>query len=328
MISYVLGLDGGGTKTQCVLFDCNGKIVDFLNWGPTNHEVMKNGFKGIHKELGSILTEIFQKNSINAEDLSMCVFGMAGIDTREQHRIMSGIISGLGISKFILCNDSYLGIKAGNSTGRGICVINGTGCSVTGIDAQGRMCQIGGQGSLTGDAAGGSILGRKVLFSVYDYLFRGGRYSRMSDYMIAELDIKTKNDYLEILTRRINEGSLKIEELNKLLFTAANEKDEVAVEILASVGSELGKSVNAVISELIFEGENPLNVTLAGTINVKGSNPTLINAIKAEVFSKNPGRSIEFTLLRKPPVAGAVIWALSKAQDCSFDFKEVLTQFQ
>lgn len=328
MTGYVLGLDGGGTKTQCALFDCNGKIVDFLNWGPTNHEVMKNGFDDLRKELEAIFSEICKRNGIKRDNLSACGFGMAGIDTREQHRIVSGIISGLGISKFVLCNDSYLGIKAGSSTGRGICVINGTGCSVTGIDAQGRMFQVGGQGSLTGDAGGGSVLGLRVLFAVYDHLIRGGRYTRMSDYLLKELDVENKYDYLDILTKRINERSLRVRDLNKFLFTAANEKDDVAVEVLENVGRELGRSVNAVISELGFVGENPLNVTLAGSINVKGNNPTLVNAIKDEVSVKYPERNIEFTLLRKPPVSGAVIWALSMVEDCSFDFEEVLNQFQ
>ena len=37
-----------------------------------------------------------------------------------------------------------------------------------------------------------------------------GRYTRRPDYILTELDIKTKNDYLEILARRINERSLEI----------------------------------------------------------------------------------------------------------------------
>lgn len=43
-MKYVLGVDGGGTKTHAVLFDGDGNLVDMVEWGPTNHESLREGF--------------------------------------------------------------------------------------------------------------------------------------------------------------------------------------------------------------------------------------------------------------------------------------------
>ena len=64
----------------------------------------------------------------------------------------------------------------------------------------------------------------------------------------------------------------------------------VYLEILQYVGTEL-ESVNGAINELGF-ADRIIDVVLAGSVNVKGSDPALVDAIKAEVLSKNPDRRL------------------------------------
>ena len=45
MKEFALGVDGGGTNTQCALFDLEGNLIDVLDWGPTNHEVLAGDLK-------------------------------------------------------------------------------------------------------------------------------------------------------------------------------------------------------------------------------------------------------------------------------------------
>lgn len=77
----------------------------------------------------------------------------------------------MGLNDFVLCNDAFLGVKAGCTHGYGICAINGTGYTIAGIDPNRNMIQIGGQGALTGDVGGGGYLGMAVVSSVYNALF-------------------------------------------------------------------------------------------------------------------------------------------------------------
>ncbi len=327
MKKYILGLDGGATKTQCALFDIEGKLVDMVMWGPTNHEGLKGSFDELRLELAGLLGQVLKKNGITADDLGKSVFGMAGVDTREQHRVVSDIIGGLGIKDFILCNDAYLGVKAGISSGYGICVINGTGCTIVGINRSGSMFQIGGLGGLTGDPGGGGVLGEAAVRSVYNHLFRGGKSTRLADLLYDEVGTRSKYELMEALTGKIADSSLSLSELNKLVFKAADEGDEVAIDILRNAGREFGISVNSMIRELDFSKDGALNVVLAGSVNVKGSNPSLIDSLKREVILENPEMDINFVILTKPPVAGSIIWALSEVSGDTRLFEKVLSQF-
>ncbi len=105
MRKYILGIDGGGTKTHCSVFNLDGEPVDFISWGKTNHECLKGSYSELKEELGKLFTYVFDKNSITADELGKCVFGLAGVDTKRQHGIISKIISDLGIKDFNLCND-------------------------------------------------------------------------------------------------------------------------------------------------------------------------------------------------------------------------------
>lgn len=325
---YVLGLDGGGTKTHAALFDIDGNLVDMLEWGPTNHESLAGGFDELRDEMKALLSSLLKRNLITVDDIVSSAFGMAGVDTRYQHRIISGIIEDLDIKNYVLANDAYLGVKAGCPSGVGICVINGTGCTVAGIDVEGRMIQIGGQGSLTRDVGGGGNIGMEAIRCVYDHLFRLAPYTIMKDMLFERLQINSKFDFMEVMPMALKNGTISASEIGKMVFEAANMGDETAISILEFVGENLGKSVNGALHELNFKGINVIEVVLAGSVNVKGSNPSLINAIKNQVISNNPDKNFKFIILRQPPVAGAVIWALQRTEHKIDNmFEKIVSQF-
>lgn len=325
MSSFVLGVDGGGTHTQCALFDTHGNQVDFLDWGPTNHEVLPGGFEQLEQEFSQIFDAFYTRHGITADNLVSCAFGMAGVDTKLQSEIIGDMIKRLGIKEFVLSNDAYLGVKAGCPSGVGICVINGTGATIAGINSQGQMVQIGGQGSLTGDVGGGGALATAAISQVYDHLFRDGPYTIMADQFFEVLQISCKYDYMDAVTANLQDRSKRVE-FTKMLFDAAAQGDTVALNILQHVGKELGRSVNGAIRELGFDDVRVIDVVLAGSVNVKGSNPALVNAIKAEVVAKNPTRNVDFIMLQHPPVTGAVIWALEKVYRGQDLFNKVVGQ--
>lgn len=314
MKQYVLGVDGGGTKTQCALYDIEGNEVDLINWGPTNHEVLKGGYQGFKSEMTLMLNYLVKRNGLQTSQIVKSVFGMAGVDTRWQHKVISGVLKELGFNDFKLYNDAYLAIKAGSKNGWGIGVVNGTGCSVAGIDRTGGVLQVGGMGAITGDLGGGAYLGEKFIQSVYNYYFRCGAETCMLDMIPEELKVESKYDFIDNAIRKIEEGSISVRELNRIIFDAANKGDNLAIKILEELGRSLANSVNGCIRELKFDTPG-LQVILSGSINTKAANPTITDTLKECVTSANRDMAIEFILLDKPPVVGAVIWALEDIMD-------------
>ncbi len=313
MSEYILGMDGGSSKTHCALFDIHGNRKAFVEWGPTNHECLKDGFQELKGELEKLFAEVAGNAGIQLAEIKKAVLGMSGVDTKKQHEIISGILLDLGIRDFLLCNDAFLGVKAGSKSGSGICAINGSGCTVAGIDPAGGMLQIGGQGELTGDRGGGSYLGKRVISSVYNALWKGRTATAMTDMMFELLGIKSKYDYMDTLTEASCGGVLNLGDIGRLLFKAANLADPIALEILNEVGREYARSIYSTVSTLNFDTASPIDVVLAGSVFVKGENPTVIDTIKDELRQKAGNRAFNFITLKQPPVAGAVIWAMQEA---------------
>lgn len=328
MANYVLGIDGGGTKTHCALFDLNGNKIDFVQWGTTNHEVMDGGFKEFEEEIIKLISFVLNKNKIKIEEIKSSVFGLAGVDTKEQHRIISAIIRNIGFEDFILCNDGYLGIKAGCRDGIGICVINGTGNTIAGINASKEMFQIGGQGEYTGDLGGGGGIGSKAIKAVYNYLFKCHDYTIMADILFKRLNVNSKYEFIETFLEKERRGEINVSKLSEVVFNAANQEDSVALGILELVGRDCGRAIKGMINELNFDRTACINIVLAGSVIVKGENSTLVDYIKREALMQREYRNLNFSILEKPPVAGAVIWALEAINSNNNYFEKVLSQIQ
>ncbi len=313
MNKYILGVDGGGSKTHCAIFDIQGNKKYTLAWGPTNHEVLKGGYLRLKVEIEEMLTKILSDNMLTVQDLEYCVFGLAGVDTKKQHLKISDILRALGLKDFFLCNDAYLGVKAGCTKGFGVCAINGTGCTIAGIDPLGNKLQIGGQGSLTGDFGGGGFLGKIAISSVYSYLYKSGKATIMKDLLYELLDIADREDFLDSIVEKTEKGTLVIKDLNKIIFKAANLQDTVAIEILDKVARENATSINSLISSIDFTSCNSIEIILAGSLYTKGENSTTIKNLEKYLTAANSNKGIVVKKLQVPPVTGAILWALELA---------------
>jgi len=313
MGKYVLGMDGGGTKTHLSVFDIDGNLIDLVTWGKTNHESFRGGYDELKIELNKLFTYVLDRNRIILDDLEICVFGLAGVDTRKQHNIISNILKELGIKDFVLCNDAYLGIKAGCKCGYGICATNGTSSSVGGIDSYGNRIQIGGCGDLSGgEVGGGGYLAGRAFSAVYNSLFKGEPETCITDLLFSLLNINSKFDFVEAINEVLDEGKYRYDYFNKFVFEAANRNDAVALGILDKMGVEYAKCINAVIENLKYDSNHCIEIVLAGSLFVKGENPRAIETLRKFVSEKNLKKDISIRVLENLPVMGAVIWALEE----------------
>ena len=311
MAEYIMGVDIGGTKSHLALLDTDGNLVDFDRWGCLNHEGLPNSFTQFEDEFGQLVTRVINRNKIKMNDVVFSVLGVSGVDTAKQHTIISGILGKLGFERFILVNDAFLGIPAGSETGTGICAINGTGCTLAGIGSEGKMLQIGGVGTISADMGGGDNLGGYLVSAVYSELFRKGEATLMTSLLFEKLGITSKYDFVEKIYEKADDGSFDFHTCGRLVFEAVRRNDRLAADILREIAANYSGGISCMIEELCFSPDEELCVVLAGSVFVKGEHPFLVNSLKEQVSSGNPGRRIRYNLLDTPNVAGAVIWALN-----------------
>jgi len=327
MPEYVIGIDIGGSKSHLALFDIDGNYIDFGNWSGLNHEALEGSFKQFEEEFKQFAAQTLSRNKITMKQVAFSAIGAAGVDTKQQHIIISDIIKRVGFEKFTLANDAFLGIPAGSRTGTGICAINGTGCTLAGLNGKGEMLQIGGCGSMTEDKGGGRYIGLRMISAVYCELFRKGEPTVMTSLLFEKLGIKSKYDFVEKLYEKIDDDTFAIHKSSRIMFDAVRQNDKVASNIFREIAANYADGISCMIEELRFPHEEELNIVLAGSVFVKGEHPFLIDSLKEKTFNDNPGRQIIFNILNIPNAAGAVLWALNSLGSNNY-YDKVCTQLR
>jgi N-acetylglucosamine kinase-like BadF-type ATPase len=314
MSEIVLGVDGGGTKSHYALASIDGRLLDFAEGGASNHESYARGFASAREELRGSILALLSRNSLRASDIAAAVLGIAGADVPSQVATYEGIARDIGIKSPTVCNDSFLGVKAGTGAGYGVCSINGTGTSTAAIDPSGRRVQIGGVGFVSGDHAGASFIAQMGVRRVYDELFRCGEPTSMREPLMALLGLDPGETprFAEALYEKDIVGGACTPELVRLVFARAVAGDGPALGILRESGREMGRSAAGAIRYLDFSRASSVEVVIAGSVSLRGECPALIESMAAELDLLSP---LPYSLrrLEAPPVLGALLWALEAA---------------
>jgi len=310
MRKYVLGVDGGNTKTDYFLYDIDGNFVDAIRSGSCSHEALKDSFAGSYRAMKEEIEKLLSKNSITVDDIAAGAFGLAGVDVPHQKKALEDIVSKIGLKKYVVANDGFLGIKAGTKSGIGACSINGTGTVSAGIDDLGHYIQVGGIGVVSGDEAGGAYLARRAIQLAYNETYRFGDPTSLTKAIYELLDIQGKSDFSNKISLKFASGQTDRTTLVKMLFEHANAGDLVAIKALHDAGEAMARSVSGCISELIING--PVEIVLAGTVWAKATAPHMFESFKMWV-EKLTKRECTYHILGAPPAIGAVIWAIELA---------------
>ena len=307
---FVLGVDGGNTKTDYFLFDLEGNYVDAIRCGTCSHEALRDSFVGTKRVMSEHLDKLFERNNITVENIAGAAFGLAGADVVTQKNALRKLICELGFKKFELENDGFLGVKAASPNGNGVCSINGTGTVTVGTDDHGNFLQVGGVGYISGDEAGGAFLVRRTFQAIYDELYRVGKKTSLTKEIFDLYNIEDKKYFLDKIVELTDKRLINRTEIIKILFKNANHNDEVAIEVLETAGKCMGLSVAGCINNLDFDKE--VNVILAGSVWSKATAPHMFNKF-TEIVDNYTKKPINYIVLKAAPASGAVVWALEIA---------------
>ena len=305
-MDYILGVDGGNTKTDYFLFDITGKFIGMYRDGTCSHEGLADSFSGTYRVMKQALDNFLSDVGVEIKDIKAACFGLAGDDIPSQQRALDEVVRKLGFSNFKVVNDSTLGVKAGTTKGYGACSINGTGTSASGIGKNGNVIQIGGIGDITGDEGGGRFVSRKVVRAVYDEAFRFGKKTSLTPIVMKAFNIDDKNLLMEAISEQFFKRSFDYNQFTIACFKEANKGDEVAIKILTDMGECLARAAAGCIKELDLVDD--AEIVLAGSVYVKGECPVLVDSFTKTV-SELLNTTCRFNVLQVPPATGAIIWA-------------------
>src|SRR6266550_2193637 len=148
-MDYVLGFDGGGTKTECVLIDPAGKILARCFSGPSNPS--RVGVEPATREIDKAANLSLQEARVARNAVAALGAGLAGTGKPEMKERMraslAGAFPGAAVSIF---TDLEVALAAAGE-GPVIVLVAGTGSAAIGRNAQGQIWRTGGQGPRFGD---------------------------------------------------------------------------------------------------------------------------------------------------------------------------------
>ena len=189
---YVLGLDGGGTKTECVLLDESRHVVASSRCGPSNP--MRVGFGGaLAAVCEAARLAIATANISNEAVVSLCA-GLAGTAYPESGRKMRLLLEEEFPGKLVrICTDMDLTLQA-IGDGAAIVLIAGTGSAAIGRNAQGHTARVGGHGYLLGDEGSAYHVGQRAVLDALRHFERTGTDTPMGKKILSEIGASTWAD--------------------------------------------------------------------------------------------------------------------------------------
>src|SRR6266478_6655488 len=158
---YVLGFDGGGTKTDCVLMDETGAILTRSRSGSSNPTSF--GVELSLTSLSEAATDALRAAGKSRQDVAYIVAGVSGAgETKMRQALQSALQPEFPNASIVITSDLVLSLRA---TGEipSIVVIAGTGSAVLGRTAPLELARAGGFGPVIGDPGSAYDIGRRAV---------------------------------------------------------------------------------------------------------------------------------------------------------------------
>jgi len=298
---YLIGLDGGGTKTKCVVTDHDLNILIESIGGPSNFLVY--GTEDVSKTLLSLINECFSQLKINADEVDSILLGTAGAGRRnDAERLESEFIKlaekkGILFKNFRVESDARIALEGAFSGSPGSILIAGTGSIMFGKDSDGEIHRVGGFGRILGDEGSGFQIGRLGLSAVAKFYDGRGPRTILKDMIERVFNI---TDSSSMITE-VYKNKFDVASVAPLVMKGAEQGDSACLDILNSEIEELIEHVNTMKVKL---NESVLKISLiGGTITTENYYSNLFKK-KVELIE-----GVQLTEPELPPQVGAALMA-------------------
>jgi glucosamine kinase len=292
---YVMGIDGGATKTLAAVLDLDARAVHLAEGGPSNEDAV--GAASAVDTLLAVADQALVRAGIEQSQLAGAVLAVAGTDTDAIVRSVRSARS----EHWIVVND-VVGAWAAATGGRpGVGAISGTGSNVFGVGPGGRAWRVGGWGHLLGDQGSGYWLGCESIRAALADRDGSGPQTALGDaaaefFAVDSVEALAALVYSKPLTKgAIAAFAVKTCELAQ--------GDAVAHELYTRGANELAGQIVAVIAHTgLGGGGDRFPVGLIGSVFRAG--PIFVDPIVAAVHDVAPSASV--SVVEMAPVGGSL----------------------
>lgn len=290
---YVMGVDGGATKTLAAVLDLKERTLHLGHGASSNADAV--GARVATESLLRATDEAIERAGLEPGQLDAGVLAIAGTDTDAVAEHVSAARPG----SWVVVNDVVGAWATATGAQPGVGAISGTGSNVFGVGPDGRSWRAGGWGHVLGDEGSGYWLAARSLRAALADRDGSGPPTALSDAAVEFFGVRS----VEALATLVYSKPLTKSEIASFAIEtarAARAGDAVARTLFERAAAELGAQVVAVIEQTGLIGRFP--VGLIGSAFKAGS--LFVDPLTALVRRVAP--EVTVAVVEMAPVGGCL----------------------
>ncbi|MGH2615973.1 MAG: N-acetylglucosamine kinase [Thermomicrobiales bacterium] len=301
--AFILGVDGGNTKTVAAVATADGTIVGTGRAGCSDIYNAEDEAVAIDA-IRSAVDAAMAATGIKPADLLAGAFSLAGADWPEDVDFLEEAVRTLGYGRqTLVVNDAIGALRAGTPDGVGVGVALGTGIAIGARNRDGKIWYSGHWPV----AAGGAELGWQALRAVYAAELGLARKTALTEAILEHFAAVSVEEVLHRTTARGTAwGDQRQARLAPVLLDAASRGDDVAREIVLEAAARHADAALAAAAAVGLR-EHPVRLVLNGGV-LRHPSRILEEAIRTKVEAAAP--AVETVHDPPEPVIGAVLLAM------------------
>ncbi len=325
----VLGIDGGGTSTRCMVADENLNILGYGVAGSSNYR--KISIEKVKENLSEAITQSL-RHLRNVKIETICL-GLAGVDSEtDKSRILNiflqiikkfrnsnnkSLVWNVNPDDIILTNDAVIALAGGIEENIGIVVIVGTGAIVYGRNKDGMTARVDGWGYLLGDRGSAYYIAINALRKIIKNYDIENTTDELYNILLRHYNIKSLYELKDVIYNDASPAE-RIASFAIIVDSMASKGDVLAQRIIFNAGKELIKSTLA-LKKMLFKYQSNVKVITSGSVWKSLSG---LRSFYIEGLRKKTNSLIVCEPLNEP-VFGAIKLALNRLHNRNIFFNLV-----
>jgi glucosamine kinase len=307
MDPFVVGVDGGGSKTRAILADDRGgQIAEAVGDASAVRPGEAERSAGI---IAGVVRDVLESaGQDRARPRVLCV-GVAGVGRESERGALRQALMAHDLAEEVeVQSDFLIALEDAFGEGPGVLLIAGTGSSAFGRSPAGNSARCGGWGPVIGDEGSGAWIGRRALSVVA--AASDGREPETA--LTGAVLTATECEEASELVRWAAESTpARLAALAPVVVAVADGGDLRANSIVSLAVEDLALHVRALARQLFVDERASVPVALTGGLLRKGS--SLRKRLEHRLRTAVPGAQIHAAEV--DPARGAVKSALRQLSD-------------
>ena len=296
---YLLGINGGGTATHCIIGDEHGNIYAEGFGGSSNYHTA--GKDAVKNAMSLAINRALSKLNIEISDVTYAVLGIASADNEKDFIVLNSICNEIFADvPFEVLNDCWIGLRAGSEGNWGIVSICDTGHGAMGKTMGGEKVELRNMNFTLGNRGGSVEISEDALYHAFRADEKIGTPTKLQ-YEIPKVFGYKKMEDIDEIVRNEEVNADQLHRISTVVSQLAKEEDNVCQDILISMGSTIGKTAAGIIKRLQIQ-KTEVPIVLLGSV-FTGDNPLFLDAYIMEIHRVAPRAKIK--ILDRKPVMGA-----------------------